>query len=597
MILFRNVIQCAIIIPLFLTLFQCSTSHKLSSHVTVNPGAINGVFIEKNGKTLVVYGDPENEIKNADMVLFTHSRRDVVWAGRQLVLNGAKALVPKGERFYFTRPDSFWTTFTQKRFHDYYQETTKIPLQPLKVFRSVQGGDILKWQDLDIKVLDTPGYTRDAVSYIVNIDEKKIAFTGDLIYGDGKILDLYSFQDAIPEAKLRGYHGYAARLGQLIKSLQLVTEEKPDILIPSRGPIIENPELAIQKLIERIRLAYDNYLSISAIRWHFGQERFDIQSNRVLDSKTKNKLTFAQVIEEHPPSWYKHIYNTNLVFSDDGSAFLIDCGTEGALKKMLEWKKSGRLKSLDGLFITHYHDDHTDKINEVVKEFGCPVYVTLELKDILEHPAAYRVPCLTTESISNLTIVEDGQKMRWKDFTLTFHFFPGQTLYHDAVLFEKDKEAVFFIGDSFTPSGIDDYCLQNRNLLHSGMGYLLCLDVLKKYPETVLLSNQHMKQLFSFSREQLDIMTEVLQARTSLFKDLFPWDNPNYGVDERWIEFYPYGQKAKPGDTIELTATIFNHSSDQKNYEVKLNLPAGFKADEIISSVQVKPLTEGKMIF
>ena len=60
--------------------------------VNVVPGAVNGVCIERNGHRLVIYGDPQQRWKSADMVLFTHSRRDVVWAGQSLVKNGAQCV-------------------------------------------------------------------------------------------------------------------------------------------------------------------------------------------------------------------------------------------------------------------------------------------------------------------------------------------------------------------------------------------------------------------------------------------------------------------------------------------------------------------------
>src|SRR5213079_2425167 len=42
-------------------------------------------------------------------------------------------------------------------------------------------------------------------SYLLELDGKRIAFAGDLIYGDGKFIDLYSLQDAIPDVKEDGY--------------------------------------------------------------------------------------------------------------------------------------------------------------------------------------------------------------------------------------------------------------------------------------------------------------------------------------------------------------------------------------------------------
>lgn len=575
---------------------QSSNSQKLSQSVRISSGATNGVFIERNGNLLVVYGDPKDEIKNAEMLLFTDFRRDIIWAGKNLIKNGAYTVGPFKERSYFTEGDSIWTNFSLMRFHDYYCQTTKIGLFPTTVSRFVQGGEILKWQDLDIKVFNTPGYTRGSISYILDIDKKKIAFVGDLIYGDGKILDLYSFQDSL--RSIRGYHGYAIRLGQLISSLELIMQQKPDFIIPSRGPIIIDPETSIQKLIKQVRLVYQNYLSISAYRWYY-PEGMNIMSDHVLgQSVLVDWMPFSSVIEKNPPDWYAHFSNTNLVFADDSSSFLIDCGTKRDFEKIIKLKQSGRLKSLDGIFITHYHDDHTDFINDVVNEFGCPVYVTEELKEILRNPSAFHMPCLTIKPIPNLKIIKDGKKIPWKDFVLTVLFFPGQTLYHDAILFEKNNgETIFFIGDSFSPSGIDDYCLLNRNFLHPGTGYLYCLDILKKIPGNVLLANQHIAPLFAFSRQQLDYMTNMLLERNLLLKDLFPWDDINYGTDEQWARVSPYLQNISPGKTIIYSLKIFNHSDVRKTYTIVPNALNGISVEPEITSLVIEPLTEGERTF
>ena len=64
-----------------------------------------------------------------------------------------------------------------------------------------------------------------------------------------------------------------------------------------------------------------------------------------------------------------------------------------------------------------------------------------ELADVLEHPAAYRLPAMTANKIADLTSLADGQKKRWKEFDLTSYYFPGQTLYHGALLAERDDGA------------------------------------------------------------------------------------------------------------------------------------------------------------
>ncbi|GAI96314.1 unnamed protein product [marine sediment metagenome] len=66
---------------------------QLSPHVTIRQNSTNGVFITKDGRVLVIYGDPCGNLKKADMVFFTHNRRDVVWSGRELVGNDAVSII------------------------------------------------------------------------------------------------------------------------------------------------------------------------------------------------------------------------------------------------------------------------------------------------------------------------------------------------------------------------------------------------------------------------------------------------------------------------------------------------------------------------
>jgi len=570
----------------------------LSPHVSVCHDSVNGVFIERQGRMLVIYGDPSKRLKKADQVLFTHSRRDVAWAGRALVENGAKSIVPLNEADKFEKVDEFWSAFVKNRYHDYEQQTTKVLTESLRVDQTVRGGDIINWQDVSVRVLDTPGYSRGSVSYFADIDGTKYGFVGDLIYGNGHLMDLYSLQNAVPEARIGGYHGYAGRLGDLMSSLREVLEQNPDILIPARGPVIESPKPAVNRLIRRLQAAYKNYLSINAGHWYF-KERYETLAARVLGAGAQvDWMPYAPVIKKTPPNWVVPIRNSRLLLSRDGSGFLIDCGSKAIMAEVTKLMKEGQLSRLDGIFITHYHDDHTDKIAESVAQFGCPVYSCSEVADILEHPEAYRLPAMTANKITGLTAVPDGYKMRWKEFDLTFYHFPGQTIYHGALLVERDDgQTIFFIGDSFTPSGIDDYCLQNRNLLHKGMGYFYCLDLIRKMPPNHLLVNQHVVEPFRFGRDQLKHITAVLEKRKKIMADLFPWDEPNYGIDERWARIYPYAQKARAGQSLEIAVRILNHSNSSRAFTVRPNVPEGFRLEPEKVSRTLEPREEADIRF
>ncbi len=570
----------------------------VSDSVRVVAGPVNGVFVNRGGHRLVVYGDPSGTVQEADMVLLTHGRRDVVWAAQGLIERGAKSVVPNAEVLAFTKPDDFWKGWFSQRFHDYRQQTTKVSVEPLRVDRTAGDGDEIPWQDVSIKVIDTPGYSRGAVTYLLDIDGLKYAFVGDLLYGDGRILDLYSLQDEVPEAKIGGYHGYAGRIGDLIQSLRKVAEQDPDILIPVRGPIVRNPQATINRLIDRLQAVYANYLSVNAGRWYFRQ-RYDILAERALDDPNRVEwMPWAATIEETPPQWMVCIHNSRLLLSETGAGWLIDCGSQAIVDEVKKLRDAGRLSSLEGLFITHYHDDHTNSINALLESFPCPVYVTPLMADILKHPGAYRLPAMTEQPVANPKVVPNKFKRSWREFQLTFYDYPGQTLYHDAMLVERaDGQSLFFLGDSFTPSGFDDYCLLNRNLLHEGAGYFHCLDVLETLPSDCLLVNQHVGPVFRFDKSQLDRMRNALVERRKLLADLLPWDEPNYGIDERWARIYPYGQIMAQGQSAKIEVRILNHSNGAHSYTVTPHVPEGFHLKPDRAEITIQPRQERALAF
>ena len=189
--------------------------------------------------------------------------------------------------------------------------------------------------------------------------------------------------------------------------------------------------------------------------------------------------------------------------------------------------------------------------------------------------------------------------MSWKEFSLTFYDFPGQTLYHSGLLVERDTgETIFFVGDSFTPSGLDDYCLQNRNLLRKDGGYFYCLDLVRRrIPADALLINEHVLEPFRFNADQITQMEQVLTRRVELLRELFPWDQPDYGIDEQWARIHPYAQEVKAGEWVNLTVKILNHSPAANTVTVSLNAPEGFEIEPPTASVQADPGQEVAMRF
>lgn len=541
-------------------------------------GAINSVRVTDGDHMLIVYGDQRPQTAAPDLLLLTHARRDVLWSAQSTSQQGVEVIAPEAERFFLAEPDKFWTNFLTTRFHDYSQQTTKVISAPIKVDRWVEDNDTIDWHDTAFQVLATPGFTRGSVTYLATIDGQKTAFTGDLIYGDGQILDLYSFQDAIPEAQIRGYHGYGARLADLVNSLQRLKEQKPDRLVPARGPIIEDPIAAIDRLTDRVQRLYRNYLSTNALHWYFMEDRMKTCGRRVLGDEADISL-MPYSNHQKTPDYIFEKGTSRLLISKSGSAFLLDCGNEAVLQTIQMMIDQNAVTKVEGIFVTHFHDDHTNSVQAAAEKFDCPVYATAEYADVLQHPDRYHLPALTDQAIPEITVVDDGQQMKWQEFDLKFHFFPGQTYYHGALFVRRGEDRpVFFIGDAFAPSGLDDYCVQNRNLLHDDTGYLYCLKMLRQIEEPFWLINEHIAHVFEFSSDELDYLETQYRERIAIQQELFPFDDPNYGVDEQWAVLYPRVRQVEQGERFNLEVRIQNHSPVTRTFTVRVNLPDGLNS-------------------
>ncbi len=520
---------------------------------------VNQFTITSGGKSLAIYG----AVKGADTVLLTHHRRDAL--GK---LGGVTVIAPAAERAHFEKAREFWTGFAKKRFHYYAQQSTKVPVEPIAVQRWVKEGDVVTVGKVRLRVLATPGFTRGAVSYVGTVDGQRVAFTGDLIMGDGKIFDLYSFQDAIPEAKVGGYHGYGGRLANLISSLQKLRAAKLDVIYPARGPVIRKPNAAIDLLIARVRALYRNYLSTNALHWYFKEERMRICGERVLGKGAKIEL-MPYCLHVNTPEWIIEFSTSRIIVADNGHGFLLDCGGQRQLDFAKDVVARGVVKKIDGIFLTHTHDDHSQMVKAAAEFFKCPVYATAEYADVVENPGHYLMPGLTEHAVPRVKAMRDGAKMRWHEYEFTFRFFPGQMFYHGALLVQRPKsKPVFFIGDSFAPSGIDDYCLLNRNLVHPDAGYGRCFKIIRQLPKDTWLINQHVPHVFRFSDKELTFLETRYAERTRILRKLLPWDDPNYGIDERWATFYPYGTTLRPGEMREVEVRLVNHSPVARKFTV-----------------------------
>ena len=122
--------------------------------------------------------------------------------------------------------------------NDFNTVTENIP-----VARRLDDYSTLRWRNVEFYILPTPGHTLGSISLLATVDGRRTAFTGDLIFAPGKIVNLYDTQVN---------YGGSEGIDLGIFSLSRLRELKPAMLLPSHGKPMPDPDPAIGKTIKRL---------------------------------------------------------------------------------------------------------------------------------------------------------------------------------------------------------------------------------------------------------------------------------------------------------------------------------------------------------
>jgi glyoxylase-like metal-dependent hydrolase (beta-lactamase superfamily II) len=294
------------------------------------------------------------------------------------------------------------------------------------------------------------------------------------------------------------------------------------------------------------------------------------------------------------PECLRHFGTTWVLVSKDGAALVMDCGSPAVIQKLKDLVAGGEIRAVEGLWVTHYHDDHVDAIPAFQKEFDCPCTTDAHVADVITNPRAWRLPCISPSLARVDRATRDGESWQWHEFKLTAYHFPGQTLYHSGLFVEGQNLRMLFTGDSFTMAGIDDYCTSNRNWLGSGVGFDRCLALIETLKPSHLF-NCHVDVAWDFTPEECRFMRDNLAQREKLYGELVPWDHANYGMDEPWVRCFPYEQSAEPGKTVECEVVVTNHSSETREAACRAVVPRGWTAPSEWTKIEVPAKTEGTL--
>ena len=535
-------------------------------------GAVNTGLLVFEGQALLIdccdSVTPERlarlGVQRVEMILCTQHRSSHVAGAYAYLGQGAQIVAPETERSLFEGVADYWAD-PKHRWHLYDQQPgPEVLATPVPVTRGVRGGDIVEWRGAVIRVLDTPGATDGSVSYALERGGKQWVFSGDVLFGPGQLWDLYSLQKGFGE--VGDYHGFLGNRTKLLASLDTLAKSGATLL-PAHGQPIPDPASAAELLKQRLDALWRNYVATSALNHYFPKLFEDLKEDAL-------RMKPAQTAEF--PAWVQPVAATSFaVVSDSGAALLIDCGQDSVIKTLDEWLKAGKIRQVEGCWVTHYHDDHVDALDQFVKTFGAPIMCDASMAEILEHPDRFYLPCISPCRAPVARATQDAESWSWQEFKLTAYHLPGQTLYHGGLLVEGHGKKVFFAGDSGAPTGIDDYTAGNRTFLALGRGFRRCVEIWRECRPDYIL-NQHQKRAFIFTDQELDYIDRMLAERERLIGEMVPWPNANFGLDPWWVRTYPYEQSAQPGSVITVDVQFTNHDGEPARARVEPVLPEGW---------------------
>jgi hypothetical protein len=92
-------------------------------------------------------------------------------------------------------------------------------------------------------------------------------------------------------------------------------------------------------------------------------------------------------------------------------------------------------------------------------------------------------------------------------------------------------------------------------------------------------------------------MRANLADRRQCYGQLFPWDHPNYGLDEHWVRCEPYEQPVLPGMIVTFAVVVTNHSATSKRVHCQPILPSTWPASVAAQQTMIPPHQEGRLLF
>lgn len=518
-------------------------------------------------------------------VLMTHHHRDQGQGLARAVAAGVRIWVPPSERDLFAQVSLHWQTRTIDNNYDLRQDRFSL-LEDVAVHGTVPEYRTTRFGGFDVTTVPTPGHTLGSVSYLVEADGRRMAFTGDLVHGAGTVWSLATMQWTYT-----GLEGAAAS----VISLDLLAEQQPDLVLPSHGRPIAQPAQALA--LTRANL----------------QALVDFRRDTPWDLDARLRHPYEE-ISPHLLRNHTSFATSYALLSESGTALLIDYGFDMITGVPVGTDRSSRrpwLASLQALrrdygvdrvevaVPTHYHDDHVAGFDLLHDVEGTEIWTTASMTPILRDPLRYDLPCLWYDPVPVDRVVPTGVPVRWREYELTMHPLPGHTLYAAAIAFEVDGNRVLATGDQQDGGWVEgsraevlNFQYRNRFRIDDFVDSAL---LYRRLAPDLMISGHWAPRRVDDA--YLDMLLAKGEELARLHRSLLPLDEVDFGAEGFGARIFPYRSVVRGGQKLDLEVEVRNPLPRACRLRIDLVAPVAWQVSPPRQEIDVDALGEACVDF
>jgi glyoxylase-like metal-dependent hydrolase (beta-lactamase superfamily II) len=544
-------------------------------------------LIEDNQAVMIDFGSGavldhlgEIGVNHINAILHTHHHRDQCQGDIRAAAEGIPIYVPEHERRLFEQAEFFWAN---KQLFDmynvrntYYSLTRNVPVAgSLEDFSTWSSGSHV------FTIVPTPGHSLGSLTLLVEIDGRRVAFSGDLLYAAGKVQTMYDMQ-----------YNYGATDGveAAILSLANLSRREPQLLCPSHGK-------PMWEACAAIRQTRDHLISF-----------FKLMNNGLLPA---GEIDFVPMLPHVLAATYACSF-FYVITSDTGKALMVDFGAPnyGLFSPAQKYFEDGErirfiehsldrltnqygVKEITAVLPSHYHDDHINGIPYLQREMNVECWAYENMREILENPQGELIGCVLPTPIRVQRTFRDGERFQWEGLEFIVHYTPGHSDYHMGMFAQIDGHSVAFSGDNIFPLEAGTPSLIYRNHVHKTSHQQTARLYLEYMPDILCAGHDLQREV---NPQVYNRFAEKSLQMSQIFDALLP-DEANFGLEPSWVQIYPYQSLAQAGDSLHLQIRMTNFMPHESQAEVSLVLPEGWLITPAVGRLDIPPHQRGQTDF